>query len=73
MNAFIVSVNENSDPLYIASFIENAPAADARYVREAYRAMAPSIGMSFDFACNSCDHTQAMEVPLNAEFFWPKR
>ena len=73
MAAFIVGVNGSSDPMYIGSFIENAPAADARYVREAYKALAPSVEMTFDFACNSCDHEQEMEVPLNAEFFWPKR
>lgn len=73
MAAFIVGVNGSSDPMYIGSFIENAPAADARYVREAYKALAPSVEMNFDFVCKSCDHEQEMEVPLNAEFFWPKR
>jgi hypothetical protein len=73
MNAFIVSVNGNSDPMYVGSFIENAPAADARYVREAYRVLSPNVEMSFEFQCRSCDHEQDMEVPLNAEFFWPKR
>ena len=73
MNAFIVSVNDNTDRGYIASFIENAPAADARYVREAYRILSPSVEMSFEFCCNSCGHEQNMEVPLNAEFFWPQR
>tara|TARA_R100000152_G_C6781037_1_gene214743 strand:+ start:795 stop:1688 length:894 start_codon:yes stop_codon:yes gene_type:complete len=73
MGAFIVSVNGSSDPMYIGSFIENAPAADARYVREAYKAISPNVGMSFPFSCKNCDHEQEMEVPLNAEFFWPKR
>lgn len=73
MSAFIVSVNGSTDPMYIGSFIENAPAADARYVREAYKALAPSVEMTFDFSCNECEHEQEMEVPLNAEFFWPKR
>ena len=72
MSSFIVSVNGNSDPMYIGSFIENAPAADARYVREAYRTIAPNINMGFDFHCQSCGHEQVLEVPLNAEFFWPK-
>ena len=73
MGAFIISVNGSSDPMYINSFIENAPAADARYVREAYKAISPNVGMSFHFSCRSCDHDQEMEVPLNAEFFWPQR
>jgi hypothetical protein len=72
MGSFIMSVNGSTDPHYIGSFIENAPAADARYVREAYRTIAPNINMGFDFYCQSCGHEQVLEVPLNAEFFWPK-
>ena len=73
MAAFIVSVNDSSDPQYIASFIENAPAADARYVRQAFSALSPGVNMNFNFECKSCYHEDTMEVPLNAEFFWPKR
>lgn len=73
MAAFIVSVNDIQDPQYIASFIENAPAADARYVRQAFQTLSPGVNMSFDFNCGACDHAQAMEVPLTAEFFWPQR
>ena len=73
MSAFIVSVNGVPDPQYIASFIQNAPAADARYVREAFAVLSPAVNMKFDFLCGSCSHEDLLEVPLNAEFFWPKR
>ena len=73
MASFIVSVNGSEDPMYIGSFIENAPAADARYVREAFKSLTPGNDLSFQFACSECDHTDKLEVPLNAEFFWPKR
>jgi len=72
MASFIVSVNGSSDPHYIGSFIENAPAADARYVRRAFTTLTPGKDMSFNFCCSECDHEARMEVPLNAEFFWPK-
>lgn len=72
MASFIVSVNGNNDPMYIGSFIENAPAADARYVREAFKSLTPGNDLSFNFYCSECEHSDKMEVPLNAEFFWPK-
>jgi len=72
MASFIVSVNGSTDPHYIGSFIENAPAADARYVREAFKSLTPGNDLSFSFECPECGHGEKMEVPLNAEFFWPK-
>ena len=73
LNAFIVSVNGVSDPSYIQSFIENAPAADSRYLRETYKVISPNVDLIFDFSCSACDHEQPLEVPFTADFFWPKR
>jgi hypothetical protein len=28
--------------------------------------------MQHEFVCSSCAYTQEVEVPLTAEFFWPK-
>ena len=72
LHAFIVSVNGVNDPNYIQSFIENAPAADSRYLREAHKIVTPNIDLTFDFFCSACDHEQVLEVPFTADFFWPK-
>ena len=72
LHAFIVSVNGNSDFSYIKSFIESAPAADARYLRSAYKKITPNIDLSHNYVCSSCDFEQDMEVPFTADFFWPK-
>jgi hypothetical protein len=28
--------------------------------------------MKHDFVCSSCSYTQEVDIPLTAEFFWPK-
>jgi hypothetical protein len=72
LNAFIVSVNGDNDPSYIRSFIDNTPAADSRYLREAHKTVTPNVDLIFDFSCSACDHEQPLEVPFTADFFWPK-
>ena len=69
--AFIVSVNGNTDPAYINSFVNAVPAADSRFLRSAYDKLVPNIDMSQQFNCNNCGYDTAMEVPLSADFFWP--
>jgi hypothetical protein len=71
--SFIVSVNGYTDRKSINNFIENMPASDSRFLRSAYEKVVPNIDMTQEFACNSCSYEGSMEVPLNADFFWPKR
>jgi len=71
--AFIASVNGNTDPAYINSFIEAVPAADSRFLRSVYDKLVPNIDMSQQFNCNNCGYDTAMEVPLSADFFWPRQ
>jgi len=73
LNSFIVSVNGVNDPSYVQSFVENAPAADGKYLREAYKIIAPNVDLTFNFSCSACDHEQPLEVPFTADFFWPQR
>lgn len=67
----IHSVNGNTDPRYIKSYIASMSALDSRYLRSAYQKIIPGVDMSCDFQCSNCDHEENVEVPLNAEFFWP--
>lgn len=68
----IVSVNGVSDQQTLDRFIATLRAMDAKLLRTMYRKISPSLDMKLDFVCSSCSHSQEVEVPLTAEFFWPK-
>lgn len=68
----IQSVNGNSDRTYVKSYIDSMSALDSRYLRAAYSKIVPGVDFTCHFECNSCDHEDQVEVPLQAEFFWPR-
>ena len=73
MNLMIVSVDGRTDNVTIKSFIDNLPARDARYIREAYQKIVPNVDLAQEFSCLECDYeTDQMEVPFTTDFFWPK-
>ena len=72
MKSFIVSVNDNSNEMYLDSFLHNLPAMDARHLRKTYAALTPAIDMTQQYVCDSCLHETRLEVPLTADFFWPE-
>jgi len=72
MRTFIVSLNGVTDKKLVNDFINHMPAADARYTRKVYTAIAPNLDLTQHFACLECDHETEMEVPFTADFFWPK-
>jgi len=69
--SFIVSVNGVEDKSQINKFIEVMPATDSRYLRKIFGKLTPNIDLTQEFVCDSCNHEQAMEVPMTADFFWP--
>lgn len=71
-NKFVVSLNNIMDRKKINQFLEVMPAADSKYLRERYAELVPNVDMTQHFECQSCDHTADMEVPLSADFFWPR-
>ena len=72
LNAIIVSVSGHADAETIQKAVGFMPAKDTRLLREAYQAAIPNVDMTQLFTCPSCDHMEDLEVPLSAEFFWPK-
>jgi len=68
----IYSVNGNSDRVYVKNYITSMSALDSRYLRAAYSKVIPGVDFSCSFDCESCGHEDNVEVPLTAEFFWPK-
>ena len=67
----IVSVNDNTTSEAVNYVVENLPSVDVRHLRQAYKAASPNVDLTQHFECNNCGHEQDMEVPLNADFFWP--
>lgn len=72
MNAFIVSINENTSKELIRSFLRAVPAMDTKFLRKAYSDTIPRIDTEQTFSCPSCGHEAVMEVPLGVQFFWPE-
>ena len=73
MRLMIVSVEGHAGKGTIDYFIDNIPALEARYLRDAYNSITPDIKVSGNFECPSCGYEQELEVPLGADFFWPDR
>lgn len=69
---FVVSLNNVTDRKMINQFLESMPAADSKYLRETYAKITPNIDLTQDYECAACGFEQEMEVPLTADFFWPK-
>jgi hypothetical protein len=70
--AYIVSVNGDTSAFAIASFVQAMPARDSRYLRQSYSQCIPNIDLKQHFECSECNYTADMEVPLTADFFWPR-
>ena len=72
LRAMIFSVEGHTKPAMIVQAIENMPAKDSKYLREVYKQLVPNIDMTQEFTCTHCGYEGDMEVPLTADFFWPK-
>ena len=70
--SYIVSVNGEGSPIVIESFLQALPARDARVLRSTYTQLVPNIDLTQEYTCPSCNYSSDMEVPLTADFFWPK-
>ena len=73
MTTYVTSVNGYKDPKVIGHVIKNITATESRYLRNAYKTIAPDLKINGDFECLSCGHEQELEVPFGADFFWPDR
>jgi hypothetical protein len=70
LRAFIISVNGVADANSLNGFINSLPALQARYIRKTYDKLVPNLDLKHDFTCSHCGHSDLLEVPLNADFFW---
>ena len=72
LKSMIITVNDITDRTAIQQFVEAMPAIDSRYLREVYKNLVPTVDLTQEFSCSKCDFRQALEVPVNVEFFWPR-
>lgn len=72
LRAMVFSVEGHTKPNMIMQAIENMPAKDSKHLRDVYKLLVPNVDMTQDFHCVHCGYEGEMEVPLTADFFWPK-
>jgi len=69
----VVSANGVTDREQLNQFIDLMPLKDSLTLKKFYREVSPNVELKFNFTCKSCEYSQELEVPLGAEFFWPKQ
>ena len=67
----IVSVEGHSDHVVVNRFVDVMTTRDSSHLKKCYAKVVPNVEIKNDFECESCGHQQELEVPLNADFFWP--
>jgi hypothetical protein len=73
LQSVLISVNGDSSRQAIEYVANNLPSFDSRHLRMVIKMATPNIDLTQQFSCTNCGHTQEMEVPLTADFFWPDR
>lgn len=72
IRSILVSLNGNRDPKILTIYANNMLAKESKFIRETYTKLVPKINMEQEFVCSKCSYEGRMEVPITAEFFWPK-
>ena len=73
LQSIVVSANGDSSAQAIDYVANNLPSFDSRHLRMVIKMATPNVDLTQQFSCDACGHTQEMEVPLTADFFWPDR
>tara|TARA_A100001515_G_scaffold76027_2_gene60441 strand:- start:868 stop:1713 length:846 start_codon:yes stop_codon:yes gene_type:complete len=73
LKLMLETVNGKDDPKVINYFAENMPISDSRFLRFLYEKVNPNASLKASFTCESCAHSEDLEVPLTTDFFWPKQ
>jgi hypothetical protein len=72
LKLMIASIEGTTDHDLIEKAIAVLPAADSRYLRKEYFKAIPQVDLKKTFSCTKCGYENVLEVPIQAEFFWPK-
>ena len=73
LGAIIVRVNEVTDPALLKQFVEQCPTKISREIRTRYEKIMPDVDMSVPFTCSNCGYESEVDMPMTAEFFWPRQ
>ena len=72
LKLMVVSIDGVVDRGMIERGISVLPASDSRYLWKQYFAAVPQVDLRKTFSCSKCGFEDVLEVPIQAEFFWPK-
>lgn len=67
----ILSVDGEKDPMVIREFVDKMPTLDSKAFRSYLAKVTPDVESEFEFECDNCKHSERMNMPITAEFFWP--
>jgi hypothetical protein len=68
----IIEVNGNREVGYISNFVVNQfQAQDARALRKYMAAITPDVDFTFEYTSPFTNETEALKVPISADFFYP--
>lgn len=68
----ITSVDGARDKITVHKFVDNMLSRDSLTFRKYLKEKTPDIDLTFQFACDQCDHVDdKMMLPLGVSFFWP--
>tara|TARA_A100001515_G_scaffold68427_1_gene54446 strand:+ start:3505 stop:4323 length:819 start_codon:yes stop_codon:yes gene_type:complete len=72
MKRLVCSVDGQFEEELVNNFVENMLAWDSRSLRGIIPNVFPNVELSEKVKCENCDSVEDREVPLTAEFFWPR-
>jgi len=68
----VISIDGITDKNKINQFVERMPAQDSRKLRAYMDTNEPGIEMKAWMGCPHCGETSEVELPMGANFFWPR-
>lgn len=66
---FVVSINGNSDPIFIAKAIKRMHIVDIKFLISEIGKPEFGVDPRFVFECPECSHSETMAIPLDVNFF----
>jgi len=67
----IVGVEGYEDKSIVEQLIKNMPALDSNFLKTVYKKIVPNVDLKKEVICEVCDNVQELEMPFDANFFWP--
>lgn len=69
----MVSIEGLTEKEAISHFVDNMPTPDSRHIRVVNRLITPNIEIKQTLKCINCGHSEEVDVPFGADFFWPNK